>query len=77
MATIDLKLKSHDELTFEITRLCTDNYLKQIKIDELQQRIDKAIAYIEAGKTFVNEETAKLVEHIQNDLLQILQGKDN
>ena len=29
MATIDLKLKSYDELQFEIMRLITDNHLKQ------------------------------------------------
>lgn len=35
MATIDLKLKSYDELQFEIMRLITDNYLKQKQIDQL------------------------------------------
>ena len=35
MATIDLKLKSYDELQFEIMRLNTDNYLKQQQIQEL------------------------------------------
>ena len=35
MATIDLKLKSYDELQFEIMRLITDNHLKQQQIDQL------------------------------------------
>lgn len=35
MATIDLKLKSYDELQFEIMRLITDNHLKQQQIQEL------------------------------------------
>ena len=35
MATIDLKVKSYDELQFEIMRLITDNHLKQHHIDQL------------------------------------------
>ena len=40
-------------------------------------RIDKAIEYIKAGKTFDNEDTSKVVEHLQNNLLNILKGDNN
>lgn len=53
MATIDLKLKSYDELQFEIMRLNTDNYLKQQQIDklinnwnELEEWIKKTVGII-------------------------------
>lgn len=39
MAIIDIKLKSYDELQFEIMNLNTRNYL-------LQQRIDNAIEWV-------------------------------
>ena len=47
MATIDLKLKSYDELQFEIMRLTTDNYLKDKKIQELEQVLNNIHTYIE------------------------------
>ena len=47
MATIDLKVKSYDELQFEIMRLITDNYLKDKKIQELEQVINNIHNYIE------------------------------
>lgn len=49
MATIDLKLKSYDELQFEIMRLITDNYLKQQQIDTLYEVLDK-MKEIKEGK---------------------------
>ena len=36
MSTIDLKLKSYDELIFEITTLNTNNYLLQQKVEQLE-----------------------------------------
>lgn len=47
MATIDLKLKSYDELQFEIMRLTTDNYLKDKKIQELEQVLNNIHNYID------------------------------
>ena len=43
---------------------------------ELQERIDKAIEYIETGKTFPSDETRETVEYMQNILLDILKGSD-
>lgn len=47
MTTIDLKLKSYEELQFEVMRLTTDNYLKDKKIQELEQVISNIHNYIE------------------------------
>lgn len=47
MVNIDLKLKTYEQLQNEIITLNTNNYLKDLKIKCLQQRIDKAVEYIE------------------------------
>ena len=44
---------------------------------ELIDRKNRAIAYIEAGKTFPSDETRKAVEYMQNILLSILKGSDS
>jgi len=54
MATIDIKLKSYDELTFEITKLNTDLYLKNKEIERLNNIINEAIKY--------NKELCKLYD---------------
>lgn len=41
IATIDLKVKSYDELIFEITRLNTDKYLLEQKVDRLNNIINE------------------------------------
>ena len=43
---------------------------------EYKQRNEKAIQYINAGKTFDFIDVGKVVNKIQNDLLNILQGED-
>lgn len=48
MSEINLKLKTYDQLTMEITTLQLDKYT-------LQQRIDKAIEYIEDTQTIKDE----------------------
>lgn len=52
-------------------------------IEQLQQenkkykeRINKAIDYIKLGKIFDNEDIRKVVDKIQNDLLEILGDKE-
>lgn len=39
MATIDLKLKTYEQLQFEVNRLVVDNFLKQQKINEYKEQI--------------------------------------
>lgn len=60
MATIDLKLKSYDELQFEITTLITDNYLKQQQIDQLTNNwneLEKWLYENESFDDYCNETT--------------------
>lgn len=47
MANIDIKLKSYDQLIFEITKLNTDIYLKNMEIARLNKIIDEALYYLE------------------------------
>lgn len=55
-----------------------------IEIDELDYkrlierstRINRAIAYLEAGKTFPSDEARETAEYMQNMLLDILKGID-
>ncbi len=49
MATIDLKLKSYDELQFEIMRLITDNHLKQQQIDQLTNNWNELEEFLESN----------------------------
>lgn len=39
MATIDLKLKTYEQLQFEVMRLNTDNYLKQQEINTYKEQL--------------------------------------
>ena len=41
MATIDIKLKSYDELLFEITTLNTNKYLLEQKLNKYKEVLDK------------------------------------
>ena len=40
MATIDIKLKSYDELIFEITKLNTDKYLLEQENKQLKEQLE-------------------------------------
>ena len=44
------------------------------ELKDYKSRNEKAIEYIKAGKTFDNEDVRKVVNKIQNDLLNILKG---
>ena len=46
MTTIDIKLKSYDQLVFEITKLNTDIYLKDKEIARLNKIIDELEKYL-------------------------------
>ena len=39
MATIDIKLKTYEQLQFEVMRLNTDNYLKQQEINAYKEQL--------------------------------------
>lgn len=42
MSEINLKLKSYDELIFEITKLNTDNYLLKQKLENIKFYIEQS-----------------------------------
>ena len=71
MATIDLKLKSYDELQFEIMRLTTDNYLKDKKIQELEQVLNNIHTYIEKMSY------CDIVDNPKKELSRILERDNN
>jgi hypothetical protein len=46
MSTIDLKLKTYEQLQFEVMRLKTDNYLKQQELDQYKNNWEELKKYI-------------------------------
>ena len=78
MAIIDIKLKTYQQLQFEIMKLNTDIFLKNKENKELQERIDKAIKRIEKELSYTPESARKEVGLILVDykkLLNILKGE--
>ncbi|MBQ1496500.1 MAG: hypothetical protein IIZ40_04070 [Bacilli bacterium] len=68
MATIDIKLKSYDELIFEITKLNTDKYLLQQENKQLKEKIEKLKDYGEKVGERRNElydKIDKAIEYIK------------
>ena len=55
MSIIDLKLKSYDELIFEITTLITNNYLLQQKVEQQENEIDRLNNIINELEKDINE----------------------
>jgi len=83
MATIDIKLKSYEQLQFEVSRLFTDRYLLQLANDKLQQENKqlkedkkKAIEYIKENAFEVVNSEHKTLLNIE-ELLEILGDKEN
>jgi hypothetical protein len=52
MATIDLKLKTYEQLQFEVMRLNTDNYLKQQELDQYKNNWEELKKMFEADEHF-------------------------
>ena len=69
MATIDLKLKTYDQLAFEITRLNTDKYLLEQKLQQKENIIKEAIEYIE-------DNSDDMHTYISQAITQILKGSE-
>ena len=72
MSTIDLKLKSYDELIFEITTLTTNNYFLQQKVEQLENIRKEAIKYVQEKADYPIS-----YYHCLNDLLNILNKGSN
>ena len=72
---IDEKAKDKmKELEIKYDKALTDLVQESHKRMELEERINRAIAYIEAGKCYENKEIEKAVKYIQDMLLSILRG---
>ncbi|MBR2711278.1 MAG: hypothetical protein IKE89_02285 [Bacilli bacterium] len=52
MSEINLKLKTYDELTFEISRLNTDKYLLEQKLQQKENIIKEVREYIENNSLY-------------------------
>lgn len=74
MSTIDLKLKSYDELIFEITTLNTNNYLLQQKVEQLENMRKECNDYI---KHEIKDMPLNGCKLRLNDLLKILKGDED
>ena len=79
MAIIDIKLKTYEQLQFEIMTLITDKYL-------LQTRINKAIEYIESKiqhRSYKVNDIIRKYDYLEMfdetivELLDILKGEKN
>lgn len=64
MSNIDIKLKSYDELQFEVMTLTTNSYLKDLKIKELEAKIN----LLEDNRIFLNNKIDKAIEYIETDI---------
>lgn len=81
MATIDLKLKSYDELQFEIMRLNTDNYLKQQQIQELTNNWNELEEWVKELQKFkgINQQGFSwgVAQEVLDKMKEIKNGGNN
>ena len=52
MATIDLKLKTYEQLQFEVQKLITDKYLLEQQLEQYKNIIKEVREYIEKSDDF-------------------------
>lgn len=80
MSEINLRLKTYDELTFEISRLNTDKYLLEQKLQQKENIIKEVREYIEKEYVQVKNKEYNLswnnLEYIIKEILEIL-DKEN
>ena len=72
MSEINLKLKTYDELTFEITRLNTYKYLLEQKLQQKENTIKEVREYIEKASYFQGNKVLN-----EKELLEILDKEVN
>ena len=75
MATIDLELKSYDELQFEIMRLITDNYLKQQQITQLTNNWNELEEWLLNHYEVKNKIQNKCIDEVLDKMKEIKEGK--
>jgi len=81
VSEINLKLKTYDELTFEISRLNTDKYLLEQKLQQKENIIKEVREYIETEYVQVKNKEYNLswnnLEYIIKEIVEILdRGSD-
>ena len=77
MATIDIKLKSYDELIFEITKLNTDKYLLEQENKQLKEELENIKDFnnkLQASKDRLDKDDYNLA-HILTKLEEWLKEK--
>ena len=73
MATIDIKLKTYEQLQFEIMKLNTDIVLKNKEIEKLNNIIDELEKYIKEMPN--NEYFGYLKQDLLDKLKELKKGK--
>ena len=79
MATIDLKLKTYDQLVFEITRLNTDKYLLEQKLQQKENIINELEKWLEERLEkldIVGDDDIYMALEIALNKLQELKGSE-
>lgn len=83
MATIDIKLKTYEQLQFEISKLMIDNFLKQQELEKYKNIVDEAIKYnkelcelYDCGMELSNAQTNLVILEADGYKLNELKGAD-
>lgn len=90
MSTIDLKLKTYEQLQFEITKLNTDIFLKDKEIERLNKELEKykysadELYYIKELEERIDEAIYMIEDLMANNLevhkgepiIKVLKGSD-
>ena len=80
MAIIDIKLKSYQELQFEITKLNTDLYLKDKenkRLNNIINKLEKLIEQYSQNDYYYKYNGRYLKSKIINDLKELKEGEEN
>lgn len=79
MSTIDLKLKTYEQLQFEVMRLKTDNYLKQQELDQYKNNWEELKKWLNEEKSIMLGEIGAHVnieiDNILNKMKELEEGK--
>ena len=67
MSKINLKLKTYDELTFEISQLNTDKYLLEQKLQQKENIIKEVRKYIKNHREAVDERAGHIIYILKDD----------
>ena len=79
MATIDLKLKTYEQLQFEVNRLVIDNFLKQQELDQYKNNWEELKEHLKAMiRIYENEyKSVDDAEHYRSILSKMKELEEN